>query len=260
MTPRHCHSHCSAAQERRANGQPKRTLHTHMGRVPRRQPQSTDMPPIAHWVRCVWGLPWPGLPCWLGGETQKCDRRRRRSVLDVPKKPTVSLRPRTDDDLDLLFDIASDLDTWEERGPQAPRPLTRARFDARLAGTADDHGPEASVSLVIDVDGTAVGSATLFDFDLLARHAEAGINLERNARGRGIGTAAVIQLVEFGFGRHNLRRIHLQAISSNVAAIRAYEKAGFVIEGRQRQHAWVRGNYEDIVRMGILRSEQTSFD
>ncbi|MEO8827567.1 GNAT family protein, partial [Lapillicoccus sp.] len=168
----------------------------------------------------------------------------------MPKKPIVSLRPRTDDDLDLLFDIAADLDTWEERQPQAPRPLTRDHFDARLARTADDDGPEASVSLVIDVDGTAVGSATLFDFDLLARHAEAGINLERNARGRGIGSAAVIQLVEFGFVRHNLRRIHLQAISSNVAAIRAHEKAGVVIEGWQRQHAWVRGTYEDIVRMG----------
>ena len=176
----------------------------------------------------------------------------------MPTTPIVSLRPRTDDDLDLLFEIAADLDTWEERNPQAPRPLTRDLFDARLARSADKEGPEAAMSLVIDVDGAAVGSASLFDFDLLARHAEAGINLERKARGRGIGTAAIIQLIEFGFVLHNLRRIHLQAISSNVAAIRAYEKAGFAIEGRQRQHAWVRGAYEDIVRMGILRSEQTS--
>ena len=188
---------------------------------------------------------------------QKRDRRGRRSLLAVPKTPIVSLRPRTDEDLDLLFEIAADLETWEERSPQAPRPLTRDRFDARLVRTADDDAPETAVTLVIDVDGTAAGSATLFDFDLLARHAEAGINLERNARGRGIGTAAIIQLVEFGFVRHNLHRVHLQAISSNVAAIRAYEKAGFVIEGRQRQHAWVRGAYEDIVRMGILRSERT---
>jgi RimJ/RimL family protein N-acetyltransferase len=193
------------------------------------------------------------------GESQWWDHPGRRNVLDVPNPPIVSLRPRTDEDLELLFEIAADLDTWEERTPQAPRPLTRERFDARLVRAADDDGPEAAVSLVVDVDGTAVGSATLFDFDLLARHAEAGINLERSVRGRGIGTAAIIQLVQFGFVRHNLRRIHLQAISSNVAAIRAYEKAGFVIEGRQRQHAWVRGAYEDIVRMGILRSEpQTS--
>lgn len=176
----------------------------------------------------------------------------------MPEMPTVSLRTRTDDDLDLLFEIAADLDTWEERNPQAPRPLTRDRFDARLARSADSDAPGDPVSLVIDVDGTAVGGASLFDFDFLARHAEAGINLAPNARGRGIGTAAIIRLVEFGFLRHNLRRIHLQAISSNVAAIRAYEKAGFVIEGRQRQHAWVRGAYEDIVRMGILQSEQTS--
>lgn len=175
-----------------------------------------------------------------------------------PPTPRVSLRPRTDADLDLLFEISADLDTWEERNPQAPRPLTRELFDSRLAAAASNEGPEAGVSLVIDADGAAVGSAALFGFDLLARHAEAGINLVRNARGRGIGTAAIIQLVEFGFVRHNLRRIHLQAIASNGAAIRAYQKAGFVIEGRQREHAWVRGTYEDIVRMGVLRSEHTS--
>lgn len=73
----------------------------------------------------------------------------------------------------------------------------------------------------------SLGGASLFTIDTLARHAEAGISLLPSARGRGIGTAA----------------------------ISAYEKAGFVIEGRQRQHAWVRGAYEDIVLMGILRSE-----
>ncbi|HVE63849.1 MAG TPA: GNAT family protein [Mycobacteriales bacterium] len=176
----------------------------------------------------------------------------------MPNTPVVSLRPPADADLDLLYEIAADLDTWEERNPEAPRPLTRGRFDARLARAADDDGPQSAVTLVIDVDGVAVGKASLFDFDLFARHAEAGINLERSSRGRGIGTAAIVHLVEFGFVRHNLRRIHLQAIASNIAAIRAYEKAGFVIEGRQREHAWVRGAYEDIVRMGILRAEQTS--
>ena len=168
----------------------------------------------------------------------------------------MSLRPRTDADLDVLFEIAADLDTWEERSPQAPRPLPRARFDARLAQAADKDSPWDPVSLVIDLDGTAVGVASLFDLDYFARHAEAGLSLVRGARGRGIGTAAAVQLVEFAFVRHNLRRIHLQAIASNVAAIRAYEKAGFVIEGRQREHAWVRGAYEDIVRMGILRADR----
>ncbi len=167
--------------------------------------------------------------------------------------PTVVLRPRTDADLELSFRIASDLDTWEERNPGPPAPPTRQQFEARLAQAAE----AGSIAFTIEVDGVAVGGASLFDVDPFARHAEVGIALVAQARGRGIGSAAIAQLVDFGFVRHNLRRIHLQAIASNVAAIRAYEKAGFVVEGRLRQHAWVRGAYEDIVLMGVLRSERT---
>lgn len=176
-------------------------------------------------------------------------------VQHVSELPTVSLRARTDDDLDLLYRLAADLDTWEERSPHPPAPLTRKRFDARQALLEDGDASADHLSFVVDVDGTAVGVASLFGFDSLAQHAEAGIGLVREARGRGIGTAAIVQLVEFGFVRRNLRRIHLQAIASNAGAIRAYGKAGFVIEGRLRQHAWVRGGYEDIVLMGILRSD-----
>lgn len=176
----------------------------------------------------------------------------------VPVTPMVRLRARTEDDRDVLYGIAADLDTWEERDPSAPGPLTRERYDADRAEDTGSDAAEAGMTFVVDVDGTAVGHASLFDFDSFARHAEAGISLVPEARGRGIGTAAIAQLVEFGFVRRNLHRIHLQAIASNTAAIRAYEKAGFVVEGRQRQHAWVRGSYEDIVLMGILRPEHTS--
>jgi RimJ/RimL family protein N-acetyltransferase len=165
------------------------------------------------------------------------------------------LRPRTDDDLDVLFELAADLDTWEERNPDPPRALSRDQYDARLARAAESENSGDKVAFVIDVGGKAVGSASLFNFDSFARHAEAGINLLPSSRGCGIGSAAIAQLVEFGFVRRNLRRIHLQAIASNAGAIRAYEKAGFQVEGRLRQHAWVRGRYEDIVLMGILRSE-----
>lgn len=175
----------------------------------------------------------------------------------MPDLPVaVLLRAHTPEDSDVLFSIAADLDTWEERNPQPPSPLTRERFDARIARAAQGEGPEDSVTFVVEVDGKAVGVASLFEFDSFARHAEAGISLVPEARGRGIGTAAISQLVEFGFVRRNLRRIHLQAIASNAGAIRAYQKAGFVVEGRQRQHAWVRGAYEDIVLMGILRSDR----
>ena len=165
----------------------------------------------------------------------------------------VTLRARTEDDFEPLYAVAAELTTWEERNTRPPSPLTREAYRARLARTAEEE-PDAAV-FVVDVDGAPVGTASLFGFDMYARHAEAGITLAAEARGRGIGTEAIRRLVAFGFERRNLRRIHLQAIASNTAALRAYEKAGFVVEGRLREHAWVRGGYEDIVLMGILRSD-----
>ena len=171
--------------------------------------------------------------------------------------PIVSLRTRTDDDLNMTYRFSADLDSREERNASAPGPLTRAMFDEGITRAAASDTSKQNAAFVVDVDGAAVGRASLFGFDSLARHAEAGISLVPEARGRGVGTAAILQLVEFGFVRRNLRRIHLQAIASNTGALRSYEKAGFVVEGRLREHAWVRGSYEDIVLMGILRSEQT---
>ena len=170
--------------------------------------------------------------------------------------PQVTLRARTEADIDVLFQLSSDLNTWEERNPASPAPLSRSEYEAQQAKA--ESNPSGQARFVIDVDGVAVGSVSLFQFDELARHAEVGIVLVAEARGKGIGTAAISQIIEFAFVRCNLRRVHLQAIESNVGAIRAYEKAGFVIEGRQREHAWVRGRYEDIVVMGILRSEWQS--
>ena len=173
----------------------------------------------------------------------------------VSGAPSVVLRALVDSDLDVLFRLVADLATWEERGTASPAPLTRAAFDARIARAVEQEETSSDIRFVIDADGSPVGSVSLFALDELARHAEVGIALIPEVRGRGIGTAAIAQTVEFAFVRRNLRRIHLEAIASNTGAIRAYEKAGFVHEGRQREHAWVRGAYEDIVRMGILRSE-----
>jgi RimJ/RimL family protein N-acetyltransferase len=175
-------------------------------------------------------------------------------VSGVSDLPSVTLRARAEGDEAVLFRLAADLDTWEERNPSPPAPLTRTAYDARVA-RADDHDSADNVRFVVDVEGAAVGTVSLFGFNAFVRHAEVGIALIPEARGRGLGTAAIVQIVEFGFVRRNLRRLHLQAIASNRGAIRAYEKAGFALEGRQREHAWVRGAYEDIVLMGILRSE-----
>jgi RimJ/RimL family protein N-acetyltransferase len=163
----------------------------------------------------------------------------------------MQLRAQTDDDEALLYRIAAELDTWEQRGPKAPQPLTLAAYRRAQA----ERGEDGSVEFVVTVDGALVGRSTLFHLDPLARHAEVGIALLAEARGQGYGTAALRLIVDFGFTRLNLRRLHLVVLESNAGAIAAYRKVGFVEEGRHREHAWVRGQYQDEVTMGLLRSE-----
>ncbi|MFN2518699.1 MAG: GNAT family N-acetyltransferase [Jatrophihabitantaceae bacterium] len=163
----------------------------------------------------------------------------------------IELRAITDDDEPVLYRIAAELDTWEERSPSPPRPLTRAAHrerEAKFALTDDTR-------FVVSFDGQAVGTVSLFHEDLLARHAEVGIALLPEARGKGYGTDALRLVVEFAFTTRNLRRVYLSALASNAAALASYRKVGFVEEGRHREHCWVRGRYEDEVAMGLLRSE-----
>jgi RimJ/RimL family protein N-acetyltransferase len=52
-----------------------------------------------------------------------------------------------------------------------------------------------------------------------------------------------------------LNRIFLRVYETNPRAIRSYEKAGFVHEGRMRQAEFKDGEYFDVFLMSVLRSE-----
>ncbi|MEO8889122.1 MAG: GNAT family protein [Jatrophihabitantaceae bacterium] len=164
---------------------------------------------------------------------------------------SVRLQTPTEDDEAVLYRLAAELDTWEERTPRAPAPLTLAEFRRNRSDQADGR----SMEFMIIAGGVVAGRAAIFDEDPLVRQAEVGLGLVAEARGQGYGTEALRQLVEFAFVRRNLRRVHLAVVASNAGAIASYRKVGFVEEGRRREHCWVRGHYEDEVLMGLLRSQ-----
>lgn len=78
---------------------------------------------------------------------------------------------------------------------------------------------------------------------------------ERDAWGRGLGTEATELMLGHAFERLGLHRVGLTVFSYNVRAIRAYEKAGFRIEGRLREAILRDGRYWDEVQMGVLAEE-----
>jgi RimJ/RimL family protein N-acetyltransferase len=101
-----------------------------------------------------------------------------------------------------------------------------------------------------------IGNCGFFNYDQRNANAEFGIMIgEKSYWNKGYGTEAVRLLVKHGFQTVNLNRIYLRVLENNLRAIRAYEKAGFTHEGRQRQADFRDGRYIDLLVMSTLRSE-----
>ena len=100
-----------------------------------------------------------------------------------------------------------------------------------------------------------VGNIGLFGARPKDRCATIGIGLGREHVGRGYGTDAMRVIVDYAFREMGLHRIQLVVASFNPAGIRAYEKAGFVEEGRYRLAVWHDGTWYDEIMMSILDDE-----
>jgi len=120
--------------------------------------------------------------------------------------------------------------------------------------------PQEEKPLVIDIkDGTEwrlIGNSGFFDFDWVARAAEVGIMIgDKTVWNQGYGTETMSLLLRHGFGTLNLNRVYLRVYAENKRAIRTYEKAGFVHEGRMRQGVYKHSKYFDVLFMSVLREE-----
>lgn len=101
-----------------------------------------------------------------------------------------------------------------------------------------------------------VGNCGFFDINLENRSAEIGIHIgEKKYWNKGFGTNAIRLALKHGFANMNLHRIYLRVYESNLRAIRSYEKAGFLLEGKMREAQYMNGKYVDVLLMSILRHE-----
>jgi len=80
-----------------------------------------------------------------------------------------------------------------------------------------------------------------------------GICVHEEWQGKGVGTALMQAIVDLADNWLNLRRLELEVYADNEAAIHLYERFGFEVEGRLRQHAFRNGQYIDSIVMGRLR-------
>lgn len=136
-------------------------------------------------------------------------------------------------------------------------PLSLAQVEKRLEAVTAEQGKDQYLFAICRLDDErAIGEGSLFNIDRRVGSAELGIFIgEVDEWGKGYGTDAVNALVDFGFAELRLERIWLNVWTENVAARRAYEKAGFVREGTVRHDLYEHGTFTDGDLMSILRQE-----
>jgi RimJ/RimL family protein N-acetyltransferase len=171
----------------------------------------------------------------------------------------VRLRASDPQDAEFLHELWDNVDTHlvADDGPYVPRSVAAQRAELEKNLQPQDGPPPRDIFMVAEsqTDGALIGTGGLWGIDRFNRVAHLGIVLLPAQRGKGYGAAIIELLCEFGFRLHNLRRLELETLGSNLAMRRTAEKVGFSLEGVQRERDFTGDGYSDIAIYGLLRTE-----
>ena len=97
------------------------------------------------------------------------------------------------------------------------------------------------------LDGRAhIGNVWLWDIDRRHRKAELRVVVgDRSARGQGLGAEAIDRLCRHAFDTLGLHRVYAYVLGINPSARRAFERAGFTLEGTLRDDRWAVDRFID---------------
>ncbi len=168
----------------------------------------------------------------------------------------IRLRAPEKEDLPLFVRWLNDREVTRNLLIRSPLSLAAEEnwYQNMLSRPAEQH----PMVIEVELEGgwTPIGTCAFHEVDWTHRSAEFGIVIgEKGQWNRGWGRKAVRLLLYQGFANLNLHRIYLHVFSTNPRAIRAYQAAGFSVEGRLREDIFQDGQYIDALVMGILRSE-----
>ena len=162
--------------------------------------------------------------------------------------PEVSIRPITYDDTDNII-------KWRNSDS------VRCRFIDRNLFTKEGHTKgldnfvfQGKVSqFIMLLDKLPVGSVYIRDIDHEKKCGEYGIFIgEESARGKGVGTESAKLIIEHAFNELKLETLFLRVFKDNEGAIKSYEHAGFVKNGKS-ETVNINGKDEEVIFMELKK-------
>jgi RimJ/RimL family protein N-acetyltransferase len=171
--------------------------------------------------------------------------------------PRLRLRPFTRGDVDAVFAYRSREDVCLYLFDD---PMTREAvaeiIHARIGQLAfAEEGDRIVLGVETRADGALVGEVSLIWRSVESRQAEVGYIFHPDVQGRGYATEAAAALLEVGFEGAELHRIYARCDARNIASARVMERLGMHREAHFRQHALVKGRWDEELVYAVLEHE-----
>jgi acetyltransferase, GNAT family len=138
----------------------------------------------------------------------------------------VRLRAMEPEDLDLLYEIENDIETWHVGAVNVP--YSRYLLHDYIAHATGDIYADRQLRLIIeDKKGNSVGLIDLVDFDPQHSRAEVGIILQTKHRRRGYATEAMKLILDYARKVIHLHQVYAIVSVNNQPSLNLLKSLGF---------------------------------
>jgi RimJ/RimL family protein N-acetyltransferase len=104
--------------------------------------------------------------------------------------------------------------------------------------------------IICNKENIPIGMIGLYDINLIHRNCEIGVFIgESSFRGKGYGKEACQLIEKFAKDYLNLRKIKLNAVSENEAAIHMWQSLGYKKIGERIDERFIKGEFKSLVLM-----------
>jgi diamine N-acetyltransferase len=181
------------------------------------------------------------------GSFNRAKKQGLKLVLEMPEGKNVRLKLADKEDMDFFVDFWNNIDYYGDYEPIMEQ-TTRAEAEKRFEDTS-----KSAMFIIQKKDGTNIG--LIVSFGESSGSITIGYAIKPNEQGKGYGTEAVQLMTDYLFLTKMIHRVQANTDPDNKVSQRILEKVGFKKEGVSRKSSFVRGEWRDEYRYGILREE-----
>ena len=166
----------------------------------------------------------------------------------------VFLRAFEPDDYLTSIKWRNDEEIWSQLG--GTRYYVSSCYEKKWIEDAIFDSNNIRLAICLKEDGRYIGNVSITNVNKANRSGESHIFIgDHSCWGKGIGTEAYCQLLEYAFKERGFHRIEARVLEKNISSLKMHEKCGFKTEGTLRDSVFKNGSWQNQVILSLLENE-----